>query len=242
MRINVWIGILVAIAVLFGLVGSINRRALMKQQADHRRHLVLVGASIGHAWRLAEWPHRVGNSRITAESIAAWQFDKSEAIEGLLMRPATRFRITRSYIASLLHPPQRPDTVILKECSSYFPGDLVRYEDLTQGWIHRLRSNGVRVVLATVVPVTRTRAKKNVGKQECLREYNRWLRAFAVEHSLLLLDLEAAVRADDVEGYLAEGYASEDGSHLNGAAYLQLDQLLDAFVNRELATSARGMF
>ncbi len=192
-------------------------------------HVVLVGASIGQEWKLAGWPDRTLMPDVTAESIAAWQFDKTEAINELLMRPARKFRITRTYITSLFQPrPPKANIVILKECSSYFPGDLPAYRESLRRWVKQIQAAGARVVLATVVPVTRTRAARDVGKQESLVEYNRWIRDFARQEGIALLDLESALRAGDGDFYLRDDFTSGDGSHLNAAAYAVLDKTLRA--------------
>jgi GDSL-like Lipase/Acylhydrolase family len=196
---------------------------------NHNVHLVLVGASIGQAWNLPGWPDRTKSTGVTAEAVAAWQFDKTEAVDEVLMRPARKFRPTRSYFRSLLQPPpQNPDIVVLKECSSYFPGNLRRYQSSVRSWTERLRARGVQVVVATVVPVTKARAGRDFGKQEAIVAYNRWLRQYALEQRLVLLDLETALRSDDSAGYLREEFAAADGSHLNARAYALLDQTLKA--------------
>lgn len=194
-----------------------------------RTHVVLVGASIGQDWRLAGWPERALMPGFTAESVAAWQFDKAEAINELLMRPARKFRVTRTYLKSLFQPPPpKASIVILKECSSYFPGDLPAYRDSLRRWAEQIQASGARLVLATVVPVTRTRAARDAGKQESLVEFNRWIREFARQEGIALLDLEAALRVGDGNSYLRDDFTSGDGSHLNAAAYAVLDKTLSA--------------
>lgn len=204
-------------------------------QTGKTTHVVLIGASIGQSWHLAEWAARVKATGFSAESVPAWQFDKSAVLEEVLMRPGRKFRPTRTYLRSLFQaPPQKPDVVILKECSSYFPGDPSKYQRSVEGWVSRLQAKQIKVILATVVPVTRSRAAQDAGKQEGLLKYNEWIREFARQHGLEVLDLEAALRADDSEKYLREEFAADDGSHLNSAAYQILDQTLRTlFFERE---------
>jgi hypothetical protein len=142
------------------------------------------------------------------------------------MRPHVKFRLGRAFLRALLHPPQMPDLVILKECSAYFPGDLTRYQNLVQKWADQLERHHIQAVLATVVPVTAKRAARDPGKQEALVAYNQWVRGYAAEHRLAVLDLEFALRSPGPEHYLREEFAIEDGSHLNGSAYAILDQSL----------------
>jgi len=196
-------------------------------QAGKTTHVVLIGASIGQSWHLAEWPARVSVSDFSAESVPDWQFDKSEVLEKVLMRPARKFQPTRTYLRSLFQaPPRKPNIVILKECSSYFPGDLSTYQRSIEDWVSRLQANQIKVILATVVPVTRSRAAQSPGKQETLLKYNEWIREFANQHGLRVLDLEAALRVGDSDKYLRGEFAATDGSHLNSAAYGVLDETL----------------
>jgi hypothetical protein len=194
-------------------------------ESPRTTHVILIGASIGQAWNLPGWPQRVNLSGFTAESIANWQFDKSEGVEEVLIRPKRRFRFTRTYLKSLIQPPpKKPDIIILKECSSYFPGDLESYKKDVDKWVQELQGTGAKVVLATVVPVTEQRAQQNPGKQESIRDYNKWVRQYSRNSGLSVLDLDLALEQSG--GYLRNEFAQPDGSHLNAAAYGVLDRLL----------------
>lgn len=215
-----------AIAIAMAML-SCEQPASERVGTSKTVHIVLVGASIGQAWRLGDWPARVHAGCFTAESVAAWQFDKTEAIEELLIRPAVKFRLSRSYVRSWFLPrPRKPDLLILKECSSYFPGDLRTYRESIRRWVAQLEARGVRVMLATVVPVTRARARQSLGKQEALVAFNQWLREVARQQRMPLLDLEAAVRAEGEGSYLRDDLTSGDGTHLNRSAYEILDRTL----------------
>jgi hypothetical protein len=219
-RVILWIGIGTVISLTMAAFSTY--RFFRAGEPDNRRtHVVLVGASIGAGWHLSEWARRTGVSQFSAESVAAWQFDKADAVEDIVRRPRVHFRFGRSYLASFLHPPRRPQIVILKECSAYFPGDLAQYRSLMGAWLQRLSDSGFQVVPATVAPITRSRAARDPGKQESLMAYNQWVRKCAAERHLLLLDLEAALRGADT--YLRDDFAAEDGSHLNAHAYAALD-------------------
>jgi hypothetical protein len=234
------IGIYLSACLLLLLVAILSDRASRRQTARPPGSLqvVLVGASIGQAWRLAEWSDRVGEPRLSAESVAIWQFDKSEAIDEILMRPGIKFRVGRAYLRALWRPPQKPDLVILKECSAYFPGDVTQYQSLVQKWVAQLVDHEIKAVLATVVPVTRKRAARERGKQEALVAFNQWIRNYAAEHRLTVLDLEAVLRSPGPERYLREEFAIEDGSHLNSSAYAVLDQSLRSLLRPTPAGAA----
>src|SRR5262245_58744670 len=127
MRLRSWI--LLAVSAAAAVLDTTYMKSTSLHRSESRPvHVALIGASIGQGWRLAEWPARAGVLGFTAEAIAAWQFDKTEAVQEVLMRPARKFRLTRTYLKSWFQPPPpTPDVVILKECSSYFPGELERY-------------------------------------------------------------------------------------------------------------------
>jgi hypothetical protein len=119
-----------------------------------------------------------------------------------------------------------PDIILLKECSSYFPGDLPLYQAKTKDFVRRVQARGIRMILTTVVPVTRSRAAKDAGKLQSLRQFNDWIREFAAQSEIVVLDLDSALRVPDGGGYLRDDFTSGDGSHLNTAAYAVLDQEL----------------
>lgn len=226
----------IAVSSLFALFVAVAATWFVSTRAPERArgelHVALVGASIGQDWQLAAWPSRVRAPGISAESFAVWQFDKSAAIDELLLRPNRTFRLTRTYLKSLFGPaPLKADIVILKECSSYFPakgpgntGDAQRAN--FTAWERKLSAAGTQVVLATVVPVTRTRAQSDAGKQEALTAFNTWVREYAAQQRLPVLDLDAALRSDAPGSNLRDEFTSGDGSHLNAAAYAVLDRAL----------------
>lgn len=228
-----------AVVALFAVAACtwwfVSGRAISGAEGAARsaQHILLIGASIGQDWKLAGWPSRVGAAGYSAESTAVWEFDKTAAVNETLLRPKRPFKLSRTWLKGLFSaPPAVPDVVILKECSSYFPRDLAPAEAVFAGWAKQLQTRGMKVMLATVVPVTATRSARDPGKQQGLRQFNEWLRRHAAEQGYVLLDLEAAMRDDTPEGYLRDIYTSGDGSHLNAAAYKVLDERLARTLNR----------
>jgi hypothetical protein len=143
------------------------------------------------------------------------------------MRPARKFHLTRTYLKSLFQrAPQLPNVMILKECSAYFPGDPRQQKELVKKWVGQVSHAGIQPILATAVPVTRARAETDKGKMDGIRDNNDWIRNYAKDQHIPLLDLELALRTDPVERYLKDDFTSGDGSHLNGMAYEILDRLL----------------
>lgn len=203
--------------------------------------VVLVGASIGQDWNLAGLPGRAKLSGYEFEAVQAWQYDKSEALEETLMRPKRKFRLTPSYVKGFFKAsPQPADVIILKECSAYFPGDQQpqRKQELMETWVRSVQEKNIKVMLATVVPVTKQRAAADPGKLEAVLAYNDWVRAYAKKNNIPLLDLEAALRADGRERYLRDDLTSGDGSHLNRKAYDVLDGVMAQAVCKLQANGA----
>jgi hypothetical protein len=205
--------------------------------APSKKHVLLVGASVGKEWRLAELPLRVPTPQHSFESVAVYQFDKTEALEAAIIRPRRAFRLTRSYFKSLFGPPpRRPDMVILKECAAYFPGDRTTYEALVAAWVKSLRSAGIAPALATVAPVSRSREARQPGQLAGIMSFNAWLREFATSERLPVVDINAALGGLTGEGYLTDELTSGDGLHLSPAAY----RLLDAELVRALRLGTAG--
>lgn len=180
-----------------------QRVALPATVADKR--IIFIGASVGKAWRLHVVFPRV-------RTLALYEFDKSPLV--------------RQAIA--LHP----DVIIIKECAAYFPSSAVQ-RDLVERWVQQIRAAQIRPVLATVVPVTRGHALRNVGRAEAIREFNDWLRQLAAAQQVPLLDLEAAVRRSAEERYLVDGLDTGDGLHLARTTYREhLDSLIPPLLLR----------
>lgn len=217
--------------------------SVAKPQADETRmHIVLIGASIGKSWDLPALPQRTKSERFTFEALQVWDYDKTEAVEETLMRPARKFKLTRTYFKGFFEPsPPVPDLVILKECSSYFGNDaqLQRKKELFQRWVEEVRQKKIPVMVTTIAPITRARADRDgAAKHQAIREFNDWMRIYADAQRLPLLDLEKALRTDDKERYLRDAFTSGDGSHLNRAAYDVLDRvMLDALSRVSVAAS-----
>lgn len=191
-----------------------------------KTRVLLLGASVGKSWEVSGIPRRLNDSRFEFEAVQAWQFDKTEALEEILMRPKRKFRPTKTYLKGFFGPSPKPaDIIVIKECAAYFPGDLANYKELVKKWVASIRAAGKKPAIATVAPVTKARALSSPGKIESIREFNNWIREYAAAEKLPLLDLEAALKIDDKERLLRDEY-STDGTHLNRKAYDALDKFL----------------
>ena len=171
------------------------------------KQAVLVGASVGKDWRL-----HLPFPGVT--TLDVYQFDKTEAVGQALGR--------------------RPDLIILKECAAYFPlDDPEGSRELVTGWVEQVRAAGVKVALATVVPVTEAHAREKPGRAEGLWQFNRWVRAFGGQEQIPLLDLEAALRRSAEDRHLDDALHSGDGLHLSRRTYREhLDSLLPPLLLR----------
>jgi lysophospholipase L1-like esterase len=102
--------------------------------------------------------------------------------------------------------------------------------------VARARARGITVLLATEVTLSEAVGWRNrlaafvgglLGKSgysawvnQHVREVNAWLRDFARDNGLTLLDFEAAL--DDGEGFRRLEYSEPDGTHISPAAYAVL--------------------
>jgi hypothetical protein len=187
--------------------------------------IVLIGASIARGWQLDAFAARTGRSDVAVEYVGEYGFDKSKPLAAVLARTENR-----------------PDVVILKECGAYFPGDQPAYEAMIRRWVDALRAAGIAPALATVAPVAepqgviahlkefvKTRILRREDQNEAIARYNAWLRGYATEQKLAVLDLWTPLRSG---GGLDSRYDRGDGLHLNDAAYGVLDRELGRLIDR----------
>jgi len=206
------------------------------------KHIVLLGASVGKAWNIESLPNRIRQSNTNNSSnpinpknlinyrfeyVGEYQFDKSKALQQILQRKENR-----------------PDAVLLKECAVYFPGDNAEYRNLIKSWVAECQKKGVTPVLVTVAPVReptiwKLQYWKNIVKKVVypnkptvevrlrdLTAFNDWIRRYALEQKLQLLDLEKALRVSESDRHLRVDLDGGDGLHLNQEAYALLDQIV----------------
>jgi len=201
---------------------------LKGEESMGKKHVVLLGASVGREWEIASFPERTGIQEYEFEYVGYSGFDKSEALAEILSREENK-----------------PDMVFLKECAAYFPGDSEQYKSLMKRWIAQCRKEGVVPLPATVVPVTRLHSLKKFmidivkgrnpfqqgnplahKRNASITAYNDWIKKYAEEQELAVLDLEAAVRYSETNRFLRQNLAKVDGLHLNSLAYKSLDKII----------------
>jgi lysophospholipase L1-like esterase len=108
--------------------------------------------------------------------------------------------------------------------------------------VEEAQKHGLQPVLATEVTITSASGLKDrilavigpwLGKEsyqdrinERVREVNTWMREFAKERDLVLLDFERVL--SDKDGRRARAFASKDGSHISAAGYQALSEYVES--------------
>lgn len=195
-----------------------------------KKHVVLLGASVGKEWKIESLPERLKQAGPVQgyhfEYVGEYAFDKTEALMKILQGTQNR-----------------PDAIFIKECAAYFPGDLRQYQELMKGWVKECKKVGVIPIPTTVVPVVSSKNKsiKERGKDfikfligrpttafqlEGIFQYNDWIRQYASQEGLTVLDLEGPLRTSQKDRSLRIDLHSGDGLHLNAKAYEILDSIV----------------
>lgn len=222
---NIKVMIMLFIFLFTFLVVAIPLFKNLNLGEQKKYRILLLGASVGQAWNLPEWPNRMQCNQYAFEMIRVYDFDKSKALEEILMRPKRKFRLSRTFLKSLLRPPmQKPDAIIFKECAAYFPGNFKKYKLLINKWVTQCKAGGIKPILATVIPVTDEHSKAKLGRLVGILQYNDWIRLYAINSGIYCLDLERYARVNETERLLRVDFTSGDGLHLNAKAYQALDE------------------
>lgn len=201
-----------------------------------QKHIVLLGASVGHDWKIESLPERMKQNQAIRgyrfEYVGEYAFDKTDALNRILQRTKNK-----------------PDAIFIKECAAYFPGDLREYQRLMKGWVQQCRKAGVIPIPTTVVPVvsSKNKAMKDQLKDfiktllgrpttatqlEGIFRYNDWTKEYAAQEGLVVLDLEAPLRTSQADRSLRVDLHSGDGLHLNAKAYQILDEVVVPTLDR----------
>lgn len=209
---------LLAFCVLsLGLIHGGNAMAA-EQTTEQTQRVVLVGASIGKGWQFPLIGQRLALAGYRFDYVGANQFDKGELIQNLIKSP------------------EKPDVVLIKECSTYFPGDPEQYKRKVTEWVEQLRASGVQPILVTTAPVgkptgyvaqAKIMIKRLLGKPtwlDSITAFNDWMREYGRTAGIRVFDIEALLRQDADERWLRPDYDSGDTVHLTEAAYRELDR------------------
>lgn len=104
-------------------------------------------------------------------------------------------------------------------------------EDNLTSMVELARANGIRVVLASVLPAYDYPWKPGVGPAPKIVALNAWIRQYASTHDVVYLDYHSAM-ADERQGLKAE--LSEDGVHPNVAGYRIMAPLAEHAIGEAL--------
>ena len=188
------------------------------------KHIILLGASVAKDWKMDDLPKRVNLQGFRFEYVWEYQFDKTKPLQEILQRKENK-----------------PDAIFIKECAAYFPGDLQNYQALMKTWVKQCREAKVIPIPTTVVPVIRPDSIKMRAKEFIKRllgrptsktqiaeiiKYNDWVKSYAQEQGLVVLDLETPLHISDTDRSLRLDLHSGDGLHLNEKAYALLDRIV----------------
>jgi len=194
--------------------------------AEKKKDIVYIEASTANRWKLKDFGARVNDDRFNIETQTIYDFDKSPRVD-----------------KTLKDRKQKPDVVVVQECSVYFPGNLPDYQTKYRNWIRQISKAGVTPVIATTVPPAssqgfvedakawvKVRLLGEESQHEQIAKFNDWLRTVAKEEGVALFDLEILTRKSATDRVMRDEFNVGDGIHLNKAAYDILDKELHKFL------------
>lgn len=194
------------------------------EKAQQTKRMVLVGASIGKDWHFDQIGQRLQRGEYEFGYTGTYDFDKG------------------SLIQNLITDANKPDVVLIKECSTYFPGDAESYKKQVMKWVAELRAAGIKPMLVTTAPVgkptgsvalAKIKVKQILGKPtwlDSITQFNDWLKGYAQQESIPVFDIEAFLRQSADSRYLKAEYDSGDMVHLTPAAYSEMDRQFGRFL------------
>jgi lysophospholipase L1-like esterase len=104
-------------------------------------------------------------------------------------------------------------------------------EDNFRSMIDLAKSNGIRVIVASITPAADYPWRKGLAPAPKIKALNDWLRGYCVTHSVTYLDYYSAMAGDD--GGMKEGI-SFDGVHPNAKGYAIMGPLAQVAIDKTL--------
>jgi len=111
------------------------------------------------------------------------------------------------------------------------PSTLEMIEDNFASMTELAKANGIRVVLASVLPVADYPWKKGLEPAPKIVALNKWIAEYAAKQKVTYLDYYSAMVGDD--GGMKPGI-SKDGVHPNAAGYAIMQPLAEAAIKKAL--------
>jgi lysophospholipase L1-like esterase len=116
------------------------------------------------------------------------------------------------------------------------PATLEMIHDNLASMTELAQANGIRVVLASVLPAFRYRWRPELEPARIIVALNSWIRDYAVSHGAVYLDFHTAM-ADERQGL--RGELSADGVHPHEAGYRAMAPLAERAIAQALRRRAR---
>ncbi|HEX8673449.1 MAG TPA: SGNH/GDSL hydrolase family protein [Longimicrobium sp.] len=116
------------------------------------------------------------------------------------------------------------------------PATLEMIQDNIASMTELAQANGIRVVLASVLPAFRYRWKPELEPAPIIVALNTWIRDYAVSHGAVYLDFHTAM-ADERQGM--RGDLSADGVHPHEAGYRVMAPLAESAIAQALRRRPR---
>lgn len=193
--------------------------------------LVIIGASYAGAWKIDEL---LGCGVVNKGIDGNQSFEMRERFDADVIAEKPEFVLIWGFINDIFRAdPEKMDAA------------LSRIRDSFEAMVANAKSHGIEPILATEVTIRERAGWDNklmgllgriMGKTSYqafinghVMATNAWLREYASNQGLQLLDLEQVLASDD--GSRKARFAQDDGSHLTAAAY----QAMTAYARQELS-------
>lgn len=202
------------------------------------RTLVILGASYAQNWKV----HRLAGMQVVNKGVAG----------------QTTLEILQRFPDDIIA--LKPCAVVLwgfindihRASRDEMPAALERAKEDIREMVRLAKQNGVEPILATDVTIRREAGWRStlaewagwIRRKESYQSYvnrqvheiNRWIREFAREKGITLLDFEPLLTGKN--GYREKRFATPDGTHISEAAYRRLTLHAEEVLGKSLACSS----
>lgn len=116
------------------------------------------------------------------------------------------------------------------------PATLEMFQNDIVSMVAIARANHIRVILASLLPASRFPWKPEARPAAEIREWNEWLKHYAIEQRMIYLDYYSALV--DAEGGMKPELAFDGAVHPNTAGYAVMQPLAEKAIAEALAAAA----